>query len=360
MPIAFHPASDHGYLLGIAAVLFNDRTFKISDELPEELFWLFGEQALETFRGLPMSGLAKSAAFPDAGTFILRDHDLYLSLNVSGTGLSGRGSHGHNDALSLDIAACGTSFIGDPGTYVYTADLALRHQFRSTSYHSTVEVDGREQNTIEEGTPFDIGDEARPHQLHWESSDERDLVIAEHYGYKNLPNGQITHRRAVSFEKTERYWLIEDTLLGSGKHTFRFCFHIAPGLEILSKGDGLTEVRDKENNARLLIASLDLKEDPVAESHAKPPAESDSRKKALDLKQEPSVEPRWFSRDYGAKTPSVALCWTVEAEAPLHIRWVLVPICGGDNTDTPLALVEHLRTASTRNCNPVSNLRSEI
>jgi uncharacterized heparinase superfamily protein len=332
MPIASHTAADHGYLLGIAAALFSEACFKTSDESPEELFWLLGETALETFRGLAAAetDVARSARFSEAGTLILRDQDSYLLLNASGTGLSGRGAHGHNDALSLEVAACGTSFISDPGTYVYTADLALRHEFRSTAYHSTVEVDGREQNTTEESRPFYIGDEARPHQLHWESSDQRDLVIAEHYGYKDLSSGHITHRRAVMFEKTERYWLIEDTLSGSGRHTFRFCFHIAPGLEVLPKADGLTEIGDNENNARLLIASL-------------------------DLRKEPAAEPRWFSRDYGTKIPSVALCWKLEAEAPLHVRWLLVPICAGEDRGTRLALVSDFRSEIL---NPKSEIRS--
>ncbi|MBA2528021.1 MAG: alginate lyase family protein [Pyrinomonadaceae bacterium] len=337
MPIASHTAADHGHLLGIAAVLFNEPDFKINDESPEELFWLLGETALETFRGLAAAGAgaAGSSRFSEAGTLILRDQDSYLLLNASRTGLSGRGAHGHNDALSVEVAACGTCFISDPGTYVYTADLALRHQFRSTSYHSTVEVDGREQNTIEEGTPFNIGDEARPHQLRWESNDQRDLVIAEHYGYKNLPNGQITHLRAVMFEKTERYWLIADTLLGTGRHTFRFGFHIAPGLEVLPKADGLMEICDNENNARLLIASLDLKEEPAA-------------------------EPCWFSRDYGSKIPSVTLCWKHEAEAPLEVRWLLVPICAGEDTGARLALVEDLRQSTISDLRfEISDLRSE-
>lgn len=323
LPIASHAGADHGYLLGIAAAVFNEPAFKINAEAPEEVFWLLGETGLETFRGLATeaSGAGRSAGFSEAGTFILRDQDSYLLLNASGTGLSGRGAHRHNDALSLEVAACGTSFISDPGTHVYTADLALRHQFRSTAYHSTVEVDEREQNTIIEGAPFYIGNEASPRQLHWESSDQRDLVIAEHYGYQKLPNGQIKHRRAVVFEKAERYWLIEDTLTGAGRHTFRFRFHIAPGLEILPKTDGLSEIRDNENNARLVIAPL-------------------------DLKTEPAVEPRWFSRDYGAKTPSHAVCWTVEAEAPLQVRWLLVPVCPREDTGARFALVEHLRTAS--------------
>jgi hypothetical protein len=340
MPIRSHAAADHGYLLGIAAALFSEAGFKTSDESPEEIFWLLGETALETFKGLATAeaGAVKSARFSEAGTFILRDHDSYLMFNASGTGLAGRGAHGHNDALSLEVAACGTSFISDPGTYVYTSDLALRHQFRSTGYHSTVEVDGREQNTTEAGTPFYIGDEASPRQLHWESSDERDLVIAEHYGYKLLPSGKITHRRAVMFEKMERYWLIEDTLSGSGKHTFRFCFHVAPGLEVLPKADGLSEIRDNENNARLLIVPLELKEGPGE----------------VELKEEssestwlvPVVESRWFSRDYGKRIPSLAVCWTVEAETPLQVRWLLVPFCADEDPEARLALVDRLMSTS--------------
>jgi hypothetical protein len=331
MPMASHTATDHSYLLGIAAVLLNEPNFKITEKPPQEIVWLLGEEALERFRGLETTGpvAAKSAGFSEAGTFVLRDRDSYLLFNAGGTGLAGRGAHGHNDALSLEVAACGTSFISDPGTYVYSSDLALRHQFRSTGFHSTVEVDGREQNTTEEGTQIRLGNQARPRVLRWESADQRDLVIAEHHGYKSLPNGPVTHTRAVLFEKSERFWQIDDALIGSGRHTFRFCFHVAPGLEVLPKEEGLTEIRNKENGARLLIASIDLNAQPV-------------------------LEPRWFSRDYGAKIPSVALCWKLEAEAPLHVRWLLVPICAGEDTGTRLALVEHLKTA------PIGNLRSEI
>ncbi len=363
MPIASHTAADHGYLLGIAAALFSEAGFKTRDESPEELIWLLGEAALETFKGLAKAGAAGSAAFSEAGTFILRDQDSYLLLNASGTGLAGRGAHGHNDALSVEVAACGTSFISDPGTYVYTGDLALRHQFRSTGYHSTVEVDGREQNTTEESAPFYIGDEASPHLLHWESSDQNDLVIADHYGYKNLPKGQITHRRSVMFEKTKRYWLIEDTLLGAGRNTFRFCFHIAPGLEVLRKADGLTEIRDNQNNARLLIAPLNLKEGPAEFKLGDDSAEPNSKLVSAAeraLKEGPVVEPRWFSRDYGAKIPSVALCWTVGTEAPMQVRWLLVPICADEDRGARLALVEHLRTTAIGNAIPISDLRSQI
>ena len=106
-------------------------------------------------------GVSHSELFKHAGSCVLREGDLYLLLNASGA--ARRGAHAHNDALSIEVSACGVSFIADPGTYVYTGDARARHEFRSTEYHSTVEVDGAEQNTIHESTPFIIGDEARPH-----------------------------------------------------------------------------------------------------------------------------------------------------------------------------------------------------
>lgn len=166
---------------------------------------------------------AVSQAFPDAGIYIMRDRDLYLCFNASGAGINGRGSHGHNDALSIEVSAGGRPFIVDPGTYVYSADLQKRHAFRSTAYHSTVQIDGKEQNTIHVDSPFVIGNEAQPRVLEWKTNDDFDKVVAEHYGYP------VTHRRTVVFDKRERLWLIDDEFFGKGDHVYEARFHFAPG-----------------------------------------------------------------------------------------------------------------------------------
>ncbi|MGH9968602.1 MAG: alginate lyase family protein [Pyrinomonadaceae bacterium] len=322
VPLVRHDAGDHGYLLGIGAALFNEPNFKIEEKPVEEILWLLGEDALETFTQLETLGshTAKSTAFAEAGTYVLRDKDLYLLFNTSGAGLTGRGSHGHNDALSIEVAAGGTNFLSDPGTYVYTSDLVRRHQFRSTAYHSTVEVDNQEQNTTEEATPFRIGNEAQPRVLHWETGPERDLVIAEHSGYKRLANGPVTHRRLIKFEKSKRYWMIEDTLAGSGTHEFKFIFHFAPNLETAENQHGFAEARDSRTGARLLILSPDLNE-------------------------QADVEARCFSRDYGAKRQSLAACWKVQAAVPLTVRWFLLPISPEEDDDSRRRLITELRTA---------------
>ncbi len=208
------------------------------------------------------------------------------------------------------------SFIADPGTYVYTADARARHEFRSTAYHSTVEVDGAEQNTISESAPFIIGDEARPRLLSFAATDARDTAVAEHQGYERLPAGTVTHRRSVTFDKRERYWLVEDVLTGAGEHDLRFIFHAAPGREVRAQGSAV-EILDGATGARLFVVSLEGVEGLT-------------------------VEPRRSSRDYGSKVETAAAVWSLRARVPLNARWLLLPVCAGEDVGARLELMTRM------------------
>ncbi|MDQ3134542.1 MAG: heparinase II/III family protein, partial [Acidobacteriota bacterium] len=174
LPLRKRAADDHAYVLAIGAAVLQEPHLKLADDPPAELGWLLGAEGLRAYKSLraASSPPPSSAAFADAGSYLLRDGDLYLHFNACGAGLGGRGSHGHNDKLSVEVSAHGVLFIADPGTFVYTADLRARHLFRSTAAHSTVEVDETEQNTTREAEPFVIGDEARPRVLRWEITAE--------------------------------------------------------------------------------------------------------------------------------------------------------------------------------------------
>ncbi len=225
-----------------------------------------------------------SQAFPHAGTYIMRQDDLYLCFNASGVGINGRGSHGHNDVLSIEVSAGGRAFIVDPGTYVYSADLAKRHEFRSTAYHSTVQIDGLEQNTIRIDTPFVIGNEAKPRVLEWQTSDDFDKVVAEHYGYP------VVHRRTVTFDKRERCWLIDDEFFGDGEHVYEARFHFAPGLDVNVNGASV--------EAGALVVAL------------------------LNADIKPILEKRSASIDYGQMSDSISACWKITGK-PRKVSWKL-------------------------------------
>jgi len=223
-----------------------------------------------------------SQAFPEAGTYIMRDGDLYLCFNASGPGLNGRGSHGHNDALSIEVSARSHALIVDPGTYVYSADLEKRHQFRSTAYHSTVQIDNREQNTIEVHTPFVIGNEAKPRVLEWKTGADFDKVVGEHYGYP------VIHRRTVVFNKRERAWVIDDEFFGDGEHVYEVRFHFAPGLDL--------KVCERAVEAPGLTVS------------------------ALSTDVQPVLESQPVSRDYGEMSDAIAACWRISGR-PGKLSW---------------------------------------
>ena len=319
LPLAPRAADDHAYVLAAGAILFGEPRFKTTDAPPFELLWLAGAGGVRAFKALPPAESTEppaSAAFADAGSYVLRADDLYLLFNASGAGLKGRGSHAHNDALSLEVAACGASFIADPGTFVYTADLAARHLFRSTAAHSTVEVDSTEQNTTREQMPFRIGDEARPRPLRWESDARRDFVSAEHRGYERLSR-PVTHRRSVTLHKRARLWIVEDELAGAGGHTFKFRFHAAPGVEARVRGS-FVELYDVAGRARLLVIP------------------------AAGLDSPPTIEPRWSSRDYGRRTRTCSVCWEARAAAPFTAAFALVPVRPDEDEADRLRAAEEL------------------
>ena len=258
---------------------------------------------------MPENEPQQSQAFRDAGIYILRGDGLYLAFNASDSGIKGRGSHGHNDGLSIEVSACGVAFIVDPGTYVYTANLHERHLFRSTSYHSTVQIDGVEQNTTNEDTPFVIGNEARPRVIEWKTAPSEETVTGEHFGYHRLPQ-PVTHRRTIIFKRPERRWEITDQLFGEGEHEVAFRFHFAPGLDVQLRPDEIVETLDKATSVRLLIVATE---------------ESGGR-----FANQPEFESLFSSHDYGQKATSISVCWRRRVQLPFAAHFSLIPLRAGE------------------------------
>ncbi len=300
LPLVKRAADDHAYLLAVGAVLFDEPKFKIADgPIPVEVLWLTGKDGLEKYQAFPAPSPPVSGAFPQTGAYILRETDLYLYFNAQDCGLNGRGSHGHNDKLSVEISAFGSPFIFDAGSYAYNFDLPARHRFRSTAYHSTVQVDDREQNSIEINVPFVIGNEARPFVLNWETNNKRDFVSAGHHGYARL-NKSVTHHRSVEFDKIERFWIIEDKLSGDGFHQLQFRFHLAPNLRVETEGENAAALFDAAEN-QLFI-------------------------KSFGLSGKPEIEEVWVSRNYGERQKSSSICWTINSKLPVTARFAIVPM----------------------------------
>jgi hypothetical protein len=184
----------------------------------------------------PYAPAIESAAYRDGGYYVLRGGDLYAIVRCGDVGRYGRGGHGHNDQLSFELFAHGRPLVIDPGSYVYTSDPSKRNLFRSTAYHSTLRLDGGEQNELRTDDLFSMHDRALAEATAWDGTS----FEGRHHGFPGA-----THTRRI--ELLGDGMLIRDTISSAIAHEVEWTFPLAPGAEghVEIKADGL-ELRPEE------------------------------------------------------------------------------------------------------------------
>jgi uncharacterized heparinase superfamily protein len=229
------------------------------------------------------SEMPRSAAYDDAGMYVLRDQRFHVVIKASNLGLYGMsGPHNHNDVLSFDLAADGLALIVDPGTGQYTGSISERNRFRSTASHNTVMVDDVEQNSIgsedDLGSVWSLGSEAQARVLHCCLGNLRDRLIAEHRGYERLVN-PIVHRREFVMDHERSVFSLRDTFHGettAESHRLQWNFVLHPDVEIVHREDQIVELH---RDGRVAIF-----ESPLAISVC-PGVYSPSYKRTVDTKR---------------------------------------------------------------------------
>jgi len=151
----------------------------------------------------------RSCAFPDSGFYVLRSRRMYAFVSCRRGHPLDNGAHVHNDHLSFTLSVDGSDFIVDAGTYTYTADLAERNRFRSSSAHNTIVVDGREINPLSRSDPFRLRDRAGCRVMEWRSDEERDVLVAGHEGYARMGVGV---RREFVLDKGADVFSVRDVV----------------------------------------------------------------------------------------------------------------------------------------------------
>lgn len=188
------------------------------------------------------------AAYRDGGYWIMRSGPLYVLVRCGDVGV---GSHAHNDALSFELAFDGQPMIVDPGSYLYTADPVERNRFRSTAFHSTLQLDGAEQNPITKAL-FAMEDGRQAEALSWDAADGRATFIGRHHGYEAL-QPPATHARR--FELVGGRLTITDSIKSAAMHQAQWTFTLAP-CDV--KVDGGSVVAEFRSGAVLELRSDDL------------------------------------------------------------------------------------------------------
>jgi hypothetical protein len=165
----------------------------------------------------------------------MRAGDLYAIVRCGDVGVGGLGSHAHNDQLAFELVWREQPMVLDPGTYLYTADPDARNTFRSTAFHSTLRVDGAEQNELSRERLFALDDRSRAEAVRWEAGAETATFVGRHHGFEALAI-PVTHERRVDLDGAAGTLTVEDIVRGSGEHELDWTFPLAPCTVELADG----------------------------------------------------------------------------------------------------------------------------
>jgi hypothetical protein len=180
---------------------------------------------VQRFESLPAGARTGSHLLPDAGVAVLRSGDGYLCLTSGPNGQGGCGGHAHNDKNSIELSWGNVDLVLDRGTYVYARDPSERDARRGTAAHSTVQIDGAEQNRIIPGRLFALPDTSRARIRFLGRSGGWEIASGEHVGYQRLVNG-VVHRRLVALSGAQRMAMVQDHLFGTGRHVVELRYHV--------------------------------------------------------------------------------------------------------------------------------------
>lgn len=237
LPFGTQPINDHRYLVEMVGTAFDAPELLATCSCNSDaLGWAFSEippQRQE--REIPAG--SSSIAFSHGGVFILRNDRDYLFIDCGLIGLGGRGGHGHNDCLSIDLALDGHHLLSDGGSFVYTASFEERRRFQSTAMHCTPMVNGKEINRIpDESNLWILCDDAQPLPLLWQNHEEETLFVGTHLGYQRLESPCLPVRLTGLNHRSHIAGIL-DHVMGAPK-SIRIPFLLAPHVRILSQLQG--------------------------------------------------------------------------------------------------------------------------
>lgn len=320
--LTLHPreAGDFRDTLQIGAVLCGEGTWKWAAGPPSpEVLWLLGPEGLETYDRLVSvepDGLVRR--FSSSGFVVLRDgwteRSSYVFVDTGSHGAMNY-VHAHADALSFEYAAGGVTWIVDPGTYTYTKDPALRDQFRTSSGHNTLVVEGQSQS--QPSGPFSWDQVAETTLQEVTATADVATCKGEHNGYERF-DPPVRHQRSVQLVKrpdraSGSYLLIVDRVTTAGCYRYQLRFHLTPDCKP-AQGHGRFVVHHP-NGPELAVGTWLVDEKGGAS--------------ALSI----AVESGWVSPEYGRRIQAPVLVVNAEGEGNRSFVTVLAPVEGETATD---------------------------
>jgi uncharacterized heparinase superfamily protein len=328
---AARTANDFRDTLAIGSAIFSRGDWKhVAGAAPAEMLWMIGPEGVKRYDGLrPEPPREISREFKSSGYFVMRDgwrrNSSFVLIDCGPHGAEAGCGHSHSDALSIEFALRGVTWIVDPGTYVYAADAKTRDEFRSTASHNTVTVDDRSQSVT--STPFSwrTAAECRLHKF----VDLGDAILFQgsHDGYERLKD-PVKHTRSVLFVKPDaragrpEYLVVRDRFTANKRHRYAIRYHLAPGCEATPFA-GRVEVR-RRDGAELTIRVIGETVVKTATAMAAPGAPANVVAKVA-AKVAAKIGEGWVSTCYARCEPAPIALFEAEGEGTHEFLTLIFP-----------------------------------
>jgi hypothetical protein len=189
----------------------------------------------------------RSIARPRAGFFILKGGGAAAIVRAGPLGLSS--GHSHNDQLAFTMAVGGLEIFTDHGSFLYSMNVAQRNRFRGTRHHSTLLLEGREQNPIQPDLDhlFLLPDQTQTEVLEQRLEGSLLKIVARHHGYEKCSD-PVLHQRVFEMDPAGKALEIIDEITGGAAATaLEWNFHIHPEAKVTLEGGGGVISRDRCN-----------------------------------------------------------------------------------------------------------------
>jgi uncharacterized heparinase superfamily protein len=190
-----------------------------------------------------------SIFFKHSGFVVIKDEYIHLIADIGKIGPEYLPGHAHADSLSFELSIMGHRVIVNSGTSEYGLSNERLRQ-RSTSAHSTIEIDSKNSSEVWSG--FRVARRANVFDINIDSEDHFNKNIrisACHDGYKRLKSSPI-HKRIWNYN--ERSLFISDFITGNKNHIIsRFYFH--PEIQIIQKDKYFFISKENKNLAVIEI-----------------------------------------------------------------------------------------------------------
>ena len=187
--------------------------------------------------------------FKDSGFVVLKNETVHLIADIGDIGPDYLPGHAHADSLSFELAIKGKRIIVNSGTGEYGLSQERLRQ-RSTSAHSTIELDGKSSSEVWSG--FRVAQRARITEVEIIEEDKKLEFAAVHDGYTRIKSKPL-HKR--NWKVNDSSIEIIDEVIGSGNSVqLRYYLHPDIHVEIhdesvllRTNSDKLAKIRTKQN-----------------------------------------------------------------------------------------------------------------